>query len=113
MQADADRYQAPSTIYLHNYGMVTLYMLDAVDIKIDIIDINRYLKYIIDINDINIGIYFGHEQVHQELIFVFHQFQQDYPRSSMIHGRGVKLCTFSLIVQIGADIDKSSAELTD
>ena len=41
--------------------MVTLYMLDAVDIKIDIIDINRYLKYIIDINDINIGIYFGHE----------------------------------------------------
>ena len=50
--ADADRYQAPSTIYLHNYGMVTLYMLDAVDIKIDIIDINRYLKYIIDINDI-------------------------------------------------------------
>ena len=41
--------------------MVTLYMLDAVDIKIDIIDINRYLKYIIDIIDINIGIYFGHE----------------------------------------------------
>ena len=43
--------------------MVTLYMLDAVDIKIDIIDINRYLKYIIDSNDINIGIYFGHECV--------------------------------------------------